>query len=179
MAISKEHKNELTTQYRSWVSRSQGLFIAEYRGLKMKDIDAIRGKVREVGGEFHIIKNTLGKLALEAEGYTLPEGYFKGTTAVVFAFNDAPAVAKVMAEFTRTSEFLKFKGGFLEHQSIGAGGVQALADLPPLPVVRAKLLGTILTPASLLVRVLVAPARQVASVIKAYADKETAQAAVS
>lgn len=177
MAISKERKNELTTQYRNWASRSQGLFIAEYRGLTMKDIDAIRSRVREIGGEFHIMKNTLGKLALEAEGFSLPEDCLQGSTAVVFAFKDAPAIAKTMMEFTRTSEFLKFKGGFLDRQSIGAKGVQSLAELPPLPVVQAKLLGTILTPASRLVGVLAAPARQVASVIKAYADKENTPAA--
>ena len=65
MAITKERKNELITQYSEWVSQSKALVLTQYVGLTMKDIDALRAKVRENGGEFHIIKNTLAKRAFE------------------------------------------------------------------------------------------------------------------
>lgn len=177
MAISKERKNEFITQYTDWVNRSQALVIAEYRGLTMKDIDDLRGKIREAGGEFHIVKNTLGKMAFEKAGLSIPENFFVGTTAVGFAFEDVAAITKIMSEFTRTSEFLKIKGGYLEKSPISAEAVKSLAELPPLPVVRSQLLGTIMAPASKLVRVLSEPARQVASVIKAYSEKAAPTAA--
>ena len=177
MAISKKRKNELITQYDRWLNDSRAMFLAEYTGLGMKDIDILRSKIREVGGEFHIVKNTLGMRAFEQAGLESPENFFTGSTAIVFAFQDAPATAKAVMEFTRTTEFLKVKGGFLGQKSIDANAVKSLADMPPLPVVRAQLLGTILAPASKLVRTLAEPGRQIAAVVKAYSEPETAEAA--
>lgn len=177
MAISKGRKKEALTLYIEWANRSQAMFVTEYRGLNMKQIDDLRAKIRDAGGEFHIVKNTLGKLAFQQEGMPLPDNYFEGSTAISFAFEDAPSVAKAMTEFARTSEFLKIKGGYLDKQPINAEDVKALADLPPLPVLRAQLLGTILAPASQLARTLAEPARQVAAVFQAYADKENAPTA--
>ena len=176
MAITKEHKNELIAQYSEWVSRSKALVLTKYVGLTMKDIDALRAKVRDNGGEFHIIKNTLAKLAFEQAGLTVPEKQFEGSTAIVFAFTDAPATVKTVTEFAKSSEFFKVKGGFLEKQALTPEGVKALADLPPLPVVRAQLLGTLLAPAGKLVRTLAEPGRMIAAVIRAHAEPEAAPA---
>lgn len=171
MAISKERKNEFMTNYVDWVSRSKALVFTEYRGLTMKEIDDFRGKIREAGGEFHIIKNTLGKMAFEKVGLQVPENYFEGTTAISFAFEDVAAVTKIVSEFARTSDFVKIKGGYLENAPINAEAVKSLAELPPLPVIRGQLLGTIMAPASRLARLLNEPGRQVAAAIQAYTEK--------
>jgi large subunit ribosomal protein L10 len=174
LALTKDRKNELVAQYSEWVNNSKALVLTQYVGLTMKDIDTLRAKVRENGGEFHIIKNTLAKLAFEQAGFTVPEGQLEGSTAIVFAFSDAPAMVKTVMEFAKTSEFLKVKGGFLEKQALTPDGVKALAELPPLPVVRAQLLGTLLAPAGKLVRTLAEPGRMIAAVIKAHAEPEAA-----
>jgi large subunit ribosomal protein L10 len=176
LAITKEHKNDLITQYSEWVKRSKALVLTQYVGLTMKDIDGLRAKVRENGGEFHIIKNTLAKLAFEQAGLPVQKGQFEGSTAIVFAFVDAPATVKTVTDFAKSSEFLKIKGGFLEKQALTPEGVKALAELPPLPVVRAQLLGVLLAPASKLVRTLAEPGRMIAAVIKAHAEPEAASA---
>ncbi len=176
LAISKERKNELITRYSEWVKRSKALVLTQYVGLTMKDIDGLRAKVRENGGEFHIIKNTLAKLAFEQAGLQVQQGQFEGSTAIVFAFADAPATVKTVTDFAKSSEFLKIKGGFLEKQALTPDGIKALAELPPLPVVRAQLLGTLLAPASKLVRTLAEPGRMIAAVIKAHAEPEAAAA---
>jgi large subunit ribosomal protein L10 len=172
LAITKERKNELITQYSEWVKRSKALVLTQYVGLTMKDIDTLRAKVRENGGEFHIIKNTLAKLAFEQAGLPVQREQFEGSTAIVFAFTDAPATVKTVTDFVKNSEFLKVKGGFLEKQALTPASVKALAELPPLPVVRAQLLGTLLAPASKLVRTLAEPGRMIAAVIKAHAEPE-------
>jgi large subunit ribosomal protein L10 len=177
LAISKERKEELVARYGEWLKQSQATILAEYSGMSMQDIDALRAKIREAGGEFHIVKNTLGMLAFEKAGLSLPENFFTGSTAISFAFNDVPAVAKAMTEFARTVEALKVKGGYLDNRPVTAEAVKSLADLPPLPVVRAQLLGTILAPASKLVRTLAEPGRQVAAVIRAYSEASEAAAA--
>jgi large subunit ribosomal protein L10 len=176
LAISKKRKDELVGQYQGWLKDSQAVILTEYVGLSMAQIDDLRRKVRDAGGEFHIIKNTLGKVAFEGAGLTIPEKLLEGSTAAAFAFKDGPAMAKIVNEFARTSDFVKVKGGFLEKQVISAEEVKALAELPPLPVMRAHLLGILSAPASKLVRTLAEPARQVASVFKSYADKDTAPA---
>lgn len=173
MAITKEQKKELVANYRDWLDQSQAVILTEYVGLTMKDMDNLRNKIREAGGEFHVVKNTLVKLAFEDAGLSVPEGYFENSTAIGFAFADPPVLAKTLMDFGKTAQVLKIKGGYLEKTPISAGDIKALAELPPLPVMQAKLMGTILAPASKLVRTLMEPARQVAAVFKAYADQGT------
>lgn len=172
MAISKERKLELVAAYQEWLRKSQAVILAEYTGLSTKDVDALRAKIRELGGEFHIVKNTLGKIAFEQAGLPLPQGYFEGSTAIGFAFQDVASLAKAMTDFAKTADALKIKGGYLEARPISAQQISELAALPPLPLMRARLMGTILASASQLARVLAEPARQVAAVLKAYAEKE-------
>ena len=177
MAITKERKNQLIDRYGDWVKQSQVQVILTYAGLSMKDVDLLRSKLRDVGGEFHVVKNTLARLAFQKAGMPLPEKYFEASTAVAFAFEDAPAFAKVLSDFTKNSEIVKVKGGYLEKKPISPEGVKALADMPPLPVMRAQLLGVLLAPASKLVRTLAEPARGLAAVIKAHAEPAESEAA--
>lgn len=175
VAISKERKNELLGLYVDWINRSQALILTDYRGLSVKQMDELRSKVREAGGEFHIVKNTLSRLAFKAVGLPLQGDFLEGSTAISFAFEDAPMMAKTIVEFARTSEFLKVKGGYLGKDAVSAENVKSLAELPPLPVMRAQLLGTLLAPASQLARILIEPARQLAAVLQAYSEREASQ----
>lgn len=176
MAVTKERKQEIVATYQDWIGKSQAVFLTEYTGLSVKDIDALRAKIREVGGEFHIIKNTLGKLAFEGVGYEVPQSYFLGSTAAGFAFEDAASMAKALADFGKSAESLKLKGGYLESRIVNIEEIKSLAELPPLPVVQAQLLGTLMAPANQLARILVEPARQMASVFKSYAETEASPA---
>jgi large subunit ribosomal protein L10 len=176
LAISKERKIELIENYTKWMSQSRAFIVTEYIGLSMKDLDDLRNKVREAGGEFHVVKNTLGKLAFDKAGLPYQEDFFAGSTAFGFAFEDAPALAKTMTDFAKTSEYLKIKAGYLGTQPLTAEAVRSLAELPPLPVMRAKLMGVLLAPASKLAAVLAEPGRQLAAVLKAHADSGSAPA---
>lgn len=171
MAISKQQKETILAQYTEWLGQSQAVILVEYTGAKMKDLDAIRARLREAGGEFHVVKNTLARLALEKSGMSIPADYLENSTAMGFAFSNAPAVAKSLASVIKNMVTIKVKGGYLGAQPLSAAEVKALADLPPLPVLRSQLLGTLLAPASKLVRTLAEPGRQVASVLKAYSEK--------
>jgi large subunit ribosomal protein L10 len=177
LAISKERKEELLQTYAELVNKSEGMILVEYRGLNMKGMDPLRGKVREASGELHVVKNTLALKALEAAGRAAPAELFTQTTAVGFAFTDVPGVAKALTTFAKDSEFVKIKGGLLGGKLLTAKEVEALAELPPLPVVRAQLLGLLQTPASRITGAIAGGVRQVVNVVKAYADKAEAPAA--
>ena len=171
MAYSKQHKNELVDQYATWLKESNGVFVLTYNKMSMKDIDALRAKVREAGGELHVVKNTLMRLALDKIDASDKE-VFDGASLAGFAFNDAAAMAKVLSEASAKSEIFAIKGGYLGNEPITDRQVKSLGDLPPLPVMRAMLLGTISAPATKLVRTLAEPARGLAAVVKAYSEKE-------
>ncbi len=175
MAFSKEQKTEMLSTYESWLKKSQAVFVIEYKKMTQKDLDGLRAKVREAGGEFHMVKNTLMNLALERVGLS-DTGVFDGATIVGFAFSDAPAMAKVFSDATRNTEIFKVKGGYLGTQPMNPSAVKALADLPPLPVMRARLLGVLQAPAAQLVRTVAEPARSLASVFRAYSEKDNAAA---
>ena len=174
MALTKEQKRKVVAQYGEWLERSDAFVLAEYTGMTMKDMDELRAKIREAGGEFHVVKNTLTKLALKDAEIDFEEDHFLSSTAIGFAFEDPPALAKAMTDFAHESDFLNVKVGYLDKQMMSAVEVKALADLPPLPVMRAILLSTILAPASQLVRTLAEPGRQVAAVMKAYSERDAA-----
>lgn len=176
MAISKERKEEVLAIYADWMKRSQAVILVEYTGVKMKDLDNIRNKIRETGGEFHIVKNTLARRAFADNGMTLPEDMLVKSTAVSFAFSDAASTAKALMDATKGNEFIKLKGGFLSGQALTAAQAKALAEMPPLPVVRAQLLGMLQAPAGKLVRTIAEPARGLAAVIKAFTEKAPAAA---
>ncbi|MFN2196328.1 MAG: 50S ribosomal protein L10 [Anaerolineales bacterium] len=176
MAITKERKVEIIEQHETWLKESKAVVLTEYIGLSAKELEQFRLKVRDAGGEVHVVKNTLGKLVFEKAGLNLPEETYEGSTAISYAFENAPDVAKAITDFAKTSEFIKVKVGVLGADVISAAEVRALADLPPLPVLRAQILGTIMAPATRLARVLAEPGRQIAAVVKAYADQEGAQA---
>ena len=170
MAKSKQEKETILAQYGGWLDKSKAVVLVEYTGVTMKELDVVRARVREVGGELHIVKNTLVKLALEKAGYTVPDTFVENSTAVGFAFTDAAAFTKALTEATKGLEEVKIKGGFMDAAVLTAQQVKAVASLPPLPVVRSMLLGVLQAPAGRLVRTLAEPGRSLAFVVKAHAE---------
>lgn len=177
MAISKQRKEEVQSQYADWIKRSEAVILVEYTGAKMKAINAIRAKIRETGGEFHIVKNTLVRRVFAENGFELPQDYLVKSTAISFAFTDPASTAKALTDATKGNEFVKVKGGLMGGKALSASQVKALSDLPPLPVMRATLLGVLQAPAGKLVRTLAEPARGLAAVIKARSESAQAVAA--
>lgn len=177
MAISKERKEEVLAQYNDWVKRSQAVILVEYTGTTMKSLDALRAKIRESGGEFHVVKNTLARRAFADNNMELPKDFLVKSTAVSFAFNDPASTAKALTDAMKGNEFVKVKGGFMAGKTLNASQVKALSDMPPLPVMRATLLGVLQAPAGKLVRTIAEPARGLAAVVKAFTEKGASPAA--
>jgi len=172
VAFSKNQKELMIKQYADWIDRSRAVFVLSYSKMRMPAVNAARAKLREVDGQLHVVKNRLFTHVLDEKGYQFDPKFWEGNNVVVFAFEDAPSVAKALAEVVKGNEAFEVRGGYLEKDSLTVKQVRALADLPTLPVMRATLLGTILAPASQLVRVLAEPARGLAAVIRANSEKQ-------
>ena len=177
MAISKQQKEELVEQYKQWVEQSDGLVFAQYHKLSVKDISDLRKGIRETGGEFHVIKNTLAKRVFGESGRELNADIFNGPTAMGVSFENPSGLAKAIKEFSKEFGTVEIKGGYLEDKLMTAEEINALAELPTLDEMRAKMLATIMAPAGQLVRTLAEPGRQIAAVLKSYSEKDTAAGA--
>ena len=173
MAFSKQHKEVIVDQYREWIDKSKAVYYLTYNKMTMSAINSAREKLRESDSVMHVVKNRLFTRVLEEKGYQFDPQTWEGNNVVVFALEDAPATAKTLSEITKGNDIFAVKGGYLDNALLDARQVRALADLPTLPVMRAMLLGTILAPASKLVRTLAEPARGLAAVIKANSEKQT------
>jgi large subunit ribosomal protein L10 len=179
LAISKERKEELLKEYAELIHKSQGMILVEYRGLSMKGMGPLRGKVREAAGELHVVKNTLAQKALKTAGRDAPAELFTQTTAIGFAFTDVAGVAKALTAYAKDNEFVKVKGALLGAQVLTTKEVSALAELPPLSVLRGQLLGLLSAPASRLTGVVAGGVRNILNVVKAYSETEGAAPATS
>jgi len=141
--------------------------------MTMQDVDNLRAKAREAGDELHVVKNTLFARALAAAGMPSAE-IFEGTSLVGYAFNDVPAMAKLLTDSAKGSEIFKIKGGFMGTQMLTVDQIKSLAELPTMPVMRARLLCLFMTPATQFVRTLAEPARRLAFVVKAHSEQPLA-----
>jgi len=176
LAISKQRKEAVLGEYQDWIKRSEAIILVEYTGVRMKSLDAIRARIREAGGEFHVVKNTLARRAFAASGMELPGDYLLKSTAISFAFADPALTAKALADAAKGNEFVKVKGGFMAGRVLSAAQVRSLAEMPPLPVLRARMLGVLQAPAGKLARTIAEPARGLAAVVRAFAEKAPAAA---
>ena len=171
MAISKQRKAELIEQYVEQLKQSQGVILADYRGLSVNDISGVRNKMRPIGGRFQVVKNRLLALALKEIDISLPEEWLTGPTAASFCHDEVPPVAKALTDAQKDMEALRIKGGLMGTSLIGAEQVHAIAELPSREVLLAQVLGTINAPASQMAGVVSSGIRQVLNVLQAYVDK--------
>ncbi len=174
MAISRAKKQELVEQYKTWLEKSDGLVLAHYHKLSVKDIGDLRGEIRKSGGEFHIIKNTLAKRVFDDEGREYADHVFEGPTAMGISYENPSGLAKAIKDFSKEFGTVEIKSGYLEERLMSIEEINQLAELPSMEEIRATLLSTINAPASKLVRLLAEPGRQLASVMKSYSEKESA-----
>jgi large subunit ribosomal protein L10 len=171
LAITKDQKREIVADYVDKMSRSQAMIVADYRGLTVADMTALRRNLREVDGVFQVVKNTLFERALTEVGIPAPTEELKGPLAVGFCLGEAPAVAKVLMDFARESQILKVQGAILGGRFVGPEAVKDLAELPPREVLLAHLLGTMQGPMSSLVSTITAPLRELAQVLRARSEQ--------
>jgi large subunit ribosomal protein L10 len=164
----KAQKERVVAELAERLRASSTLIIADYRGLTMKEIDAVRGEILKHGARFSVVKNTLTRRAAEEAGVTELNEFLDGPTAIAFVGDgDMVSVAKSLNETARRTRVLALKGGILDGRTISADQVTELATLPPAEVLRSQTLGVIVAPLNAIVGLLAAPLRDLAGVLDA------------
>ncbi len=170
----RPEKVALVEQVRSRIDEASAVIVTEYRGLKVKDLEALRRSLAPLGGEYRVYKNTLARLAAGRSAAPELAGLLDGPTALAFVRGDAAAVTKALREFSRANPLLVIKGGVLGSSVLGAADISALADLPPREVLLARLAGSLLAPVQSLAGLLAALPRNFAYGLAALVDQRRA-----
>jgi large subunit ribosomal protein L10 len=139
-------------------------------GMTVAQSTALRGKIRDAGATYKVAKNRLAKLAAKDTAYEGIIDLFTGPTAIA-ASVDPVAAAKAVVDFAKTTDKIEIVGGSLGSVVLNAEGVKALATMPSLDEMRAKLIGLVQAPATKIAQLSTAPAAKLARVFQAYADK--------
>jgi large subunit ribosomal protein L10 len=176
LAISKELKEVLVDKYKRLISENSAVILTSNSGLSVKEMEGLRKNIREVGGEFLVVKNTLVKRAFDETDTPMPEGGLEGTTAIGATTEDVIGLAKAIVDLSREVDTFTIKGAIIDGDVVETTRIRMLADLPPLPVLQSQLLSVLQAPAARVAGVLNGSLRQVVTVIKAYAKKEPAAA---
>jgi large subunit ribosomal protein L10 len=157
--VKKEDKEQVVKELTERLRTSDTLLVADYRGLTMPQIDALRSRLIESGARFTVVKNTLTRRAAEAAGADALLTLLEGPSAIAFleADGDMVAAAKALADSARESRVLEIRGGVMQGRAITAEEVQSLASLPPIDILRGQVLAAIIAPLTAIAGLISAP----------------------
>lgn len=168
--LTRAQKEEQVAELRDRFDRAKSVVLADYRGLDVASVNALRRQlVTEGGGEFEyrVSKNTLLRRAVEGSDAEALVPHMSGPTAVAFSFGDPLRLVKVLVDYAKDHEVFEIRGGLLEGEAIDRAQIETLASLPSLDELRGTLAGLLQAPAQQLARLLQAPAGQLARVAEA------------
>jgi large subunit ribosomal protein L10 len=171
--VDRAQKSEMVSTLNEVFSSTGVVVVAHYSGLTVAQMTTLRGRMKAAGASLKVAKNRLVKLALQGTDAEHISGLFQGPTVIAYSA-DPVAAPKVAAEFAKTNDKFVILGGAMGTTNLDQKGVEALATLPSLDELRARLVGMINTPATRIAGVLQAPAGQLARVFGAYAKKDEA-----
>lgn len=179
MPLSKGRKEELVAELKELIESSMGFAVVQTQGMSVAKVEAIRGKIREAGGQYFVAKNSLLKKALSQVGWAIPEELLKGPTAIAFGKENFPGVTKALLNYIKDEnpdpKVFQAVGGLMSGKEIlNAKRLEAVSNLPTLDEIRAQLAGLVVAPATGIVTVLDAANAQVVNVIQAYLDDKKA-----
>jgi large subunit ribosomal protein L10 len=167
--MQKEDKERIVTELAEKLRNSDTMIVADYRGLTMPQIDALRSRLIENGARFTVVKNTLTRRAAQDAGADALLALLEGPSAIAFveADGDAVAVAKALSESARDTRILAIRGGVMQGRVISGSDVEELAKLPPLDVLRGQVIGAVIAPLQNLVGLVNAPLQNLYGLIDA------------
>jgi large subunit ribosomal protein L10 len=165
----KSEKSVAIDTLRDRFSKMSSAVFVDFAGMTVEEVSNLRGKFRERGVEYKVIKNTLVKQALSDQPFAAPlSKALRGMTGVAWSFEEPSAAARVVKDFVKENEKLKIKAGLMDGQVLNAKQVEdQLATLPSKDEARAMLLATFNAPAQTFVRLLNAPLQQMVLVLEA------------
>ena len=156
MPLTKSDKEQLVNDYSNGLAEAPHAFLLSYQGITVPQVTTLRDKVRQSGGYYEVVKNTLALRAIDGKPLGDLKQHFTGPTAVVYSSKDPVALAKALTDFAKDVPALQFKAGLVEKRTIAAGQIKDIASLPSREELIAKLLFLLQSPIVRFARVLAA-----------------------
>ncbi|MCD8199988.1 MAG: 50S ribosomal protein L10 [Coriobacteriaceae bacterium] len=172
-AEKEQQVEEISEQFKD----SAGCWFINSRGLTVKEVQQLRGDIRQAGGHMHVYKNRLAARALAELKLPAMADVLVGPTAFVFCDDDISAPARVIKKFAEDHEALEMKAGLVDGEPVSKDEALRIADLPPKEVLVAQLLSTLQAPLTGIARVCNGPVESFARAVKAIADQKQDEAA--
>ena len=174
--MPNKKNQESVKQLEERIKDSTNMVVTTYQGLTMPELDDLRSKLKPIGCEYSIVKNTLTRISLEKIGLSEFAKYFSGPTALAFHKGEPAGLAKAVVEFAKTNEKLKIIAGYLSGKVLSEKEIKILATLPSREVLITKIAIMLNTPIQRMATVLNAPLQKLAGVLKSL-ELEKAKAA--
>jgi len=171
--LNRTEKSELVEKLHKELVKSSAVFVTDYKGLTVEQVTQLRGGIRNAGGKYQVVKNTLLKIAADGTDSTLLNPLLEGPTAIAIALADPVALAKAIVDFSKKNDKLDIQGGVLGTQFLSASDVKELAGMPSKEVLLARMLGSMNAPATNFVGVLAALVRQLLYALKAIEERKS------
>jgi large subunit ribosomal protein L10 len=152
--MNRDQKAAVVEELSEQIRSAEAIFAVDYRGISVSDAAELRGRLRDAGTRFRVVKNSLTERASDQAGVEQLKAMLEGPTALAFVTGDAALAAKALSDAARTFGTLEFKGGLMEGNALSAEQIQSIARLPAREVLHGQLVGTIAAPLSQLVRTL-------------------------
>ncbi len=174
--LTRAQKQEQIDALKGLLAPANGLFVMDFTGLSVGEVTELRRRVREAKGSYRVVRNTLAKLAIADTGHGALRDLLTGPAAVAYTEQDAVLLAKTLAEFAKSHEKLRFRGGLVEGQLLDAQQAKLVAALPSKKELVARLLFLLQSPLRRLVTALDAPVRGLAVSLHQIAENKERQA---
>jgi len=168
--VQKSEKEVLIKELNEKFARAKTAIVAEFSKLNVETVTRLRKKLRDSGVDYKVLKNTLAKRAAKGTPVEVVSEDFSGPVAIAIGYGDVVVPAKILSEFIKDLETIKVRSAVVDGKKTDAAGVAALAKMPGLPELRAKILGMLAQPAGKLVRTVAEPGNRLARLIKARAE---------
>lgn len=166
----RAEKKFISAEYLARLNVSPFFMVVDYRGVSVGQFTELRKRLHKTGAELHVVKNTIFRIAAKEAGIADLSGSLAGQLAIVTGQKDLAAAAKVLKTYQTEFEKPKIQFGYMGSQRLSVEEIRMIADLPPLDVLKGKLLGVLQAPAQKLVALINTPGLQIARVLKARSE---------
>lgn len=171
--MDRAEKSEFVSSLKEVFTSTSVVVVAHYSGLTVAQMQDLRKQMAAEGASVKVAKNRLAKIALEGTDVASVGGLLRGPTLLAYS-SDPVAAAKVAVSFAKTNDKFVILGGAMGKTALNVDGVKALATMPSLDEMRAKLVGLVQAPATKIAQIVNAPAAKLARVFGAFAKRDAA-----
>lgn len=169
--MQRARKEEIVEKFSDELPRAQSIIVTNHSGIGVNTINELRSEFRSQDVHYHVLKNTLGRIAVDGTSAEPVKELFRYPTAVAYSFEDPVAPAEIALDFEEEHEEYEIKGGFMDGEILDREGVEELSEMPTLEEVQARIINAMRHAPKRFVNLLENPSRRLAGILRAHGEE--------